>query len=260
MRTEDLGERTRNCAQHGDFTSLGHRIMIGRHPRDLWTSCPHCKSMEATQGHLDNAKALAARETALLGDLLQQACIPKRFAGRSFDDYLAETPEQQRALRTCQAYADGFAGHLERGTGLVLSGKPGTGKSHLATAILKAILPQHVGVYLTMMDLVHLLRAGWGGGKAGEEAKTLHRLTELPLLVIDEIGVQFGSAAEQVHLFEVLDRRYRNMKPTILLTNLDRDGFRQCVGDRVADRLNETVSRIDFSWGSYRLEARKTYA
>ena len=112
------------------------------------------------------------------------------------------------------------------------------------------------------MDLIHLLREGRGGarGAARSEAQVLAQIGELPLLVIDEIGVQFGSAAEQLHLFEVLDRRYRNMKPTILLTNLDRDDLKGFVGDRVADRLSETANVVDFCWGPYRLTARKASA
>lgn len=38
----------------------------------------------------------------------------------------------------------------------------------------------------------------------------------VPLLVIDEIGMQYGTESGQNHLFDVLGRRYRDMMPTIL--------------------------------------------
>lgn len=252
--------RQLGCSEHGGYLSSGQSIKLGSIQREIWSGCPKCKSLESTQAHLASAELSAQAQQARLAVLLQQAAIPKRFLASSFDSYCAETPDQKRVLVTCRRYVDNFERHLARGTGLVLAGKMGTGKSHLAASILQEIMPTHVGAYTTMMDLVHLLREGWGGGASKSEAKVLAEIGRLPLLVIDEIGVQFGSAAEQVHLFEVLDRRYRDMKPTILLTNQDRAGFNVFIGERIADRLTETASWVEFNWLSYRLVARKVLA
>jgi DNA replication protein DnaC len=260
MRNETLGASLVPCSTHGDYQASGTRVHLGRFSRDIWTPCPQCKSLELTQFHLASAEQSAGVQQAKLAAMLQTTAIPKRFLGRSFDNYLATTAEQQRVLRVCRNYADNFERHLERGTGLVLAGTTGTGKGHLASSILQSILPSHVGIYTTMSDLVHLLRAGWGGNKGSSEARVLAELGAVPLLVIDEIGVQHGSAAEQVHLFEVMDRRYRDMQPTILITNEDHEGFKRYVGDRIADRLSETASWVKFEWPSYRLEARKELA
>lgn len=250
------------CAEHGAYLSSGQVIRIARLQREIWSTCPKCQTKAATQAHLASAEQGAATQQARLEVLLQRSAIPKRFIGCSFDNYRVETAEQKKALASCQRFADNFESHLARGTGLVLAGKPGTGKGHLSAAILQAIMPQYVGLHTSLMDLIHLLREGWsaGRGTARSEAQVLAHIGSLPLLVIDEIGVQFGSAAEQLHLFEVLDRRYRDMKPTILLTNLERDGLKSFVGDRISDRLGETASWVDFSWGSYRLTARKESA
>jgi len=254
------GESQEHCQLHGDYLSVGTTLRLGNMTKHLWSHCPQCKSLESTQAHLAIAEQSASKQQEHLATLLQQAAIPKRFLTSRFDSYCAETLDQQRVLATCRRYADNFERHLARGTGLVLAGKMGTGKSHLASSILQELMPQYVGAYTTMMDLVHLLRDGWGGGAAKSEARVLAEIGRLPLLVIDEIGVQFGSAAEQVHLFEVLDRRYRDMKPTILLTNQDRAGFNVFIGERIADRLSETASWVEFNWPSYRVEARKALA
>jgi len=80
------------------------------------------------------------------------------------------------------------------------------------------------------------------------------------LLVLDEIGVQYGTDGEQTILFDVLDRRYRDLKPSILLTNQDKAGFKQYIGERVFDRLTETSKWVAFDWQSYRATARREAA
>jgi DNA replication protein DnaC len=76
-------------------------------------------------------------------------------------------------------------------------------------------------------------------------------------LVIDEIGVQYGTEGEQTILFDVLDIRYRDQMPTILLTNQDMAGARQFLGDRTWDRIRETGRWVSFDWESFRPQARK---
>ena len=90
-----------------------------------------------------------------------------------------------------------------------------------------------------------------------EGVDVLAEFANVPLLVIDEIGMQYGTESEQNHLFDVLDRRYRDMMPTILLTNQNKDGFRQYVGDRIYDRMTECARWVPFAWDSYRPTARR---
>ena len=75
-----------------------------------------------------------------------------------------------------------------------------------------------------------------------------------------EVGVQYGTDGEQNILFEVLDRRYRDMLPTILLANQSKDGLKQFLGERAYDRLTETGRIVAFEWESYRPHARMEVA
>jgi DNA replication protein DnaC len=79
----------------------------------------------------------------------------------------------------------------------------------------------------------------------------------VPLLVLDEIGVQYGTDGEQTIIFDILDRRYRDMRPSVLLTNQDKAGLKTFIGERAYDRLTETCRWVPFDWPSYRLQARK---
>ena len=65
-----------------------------------------------------------------------------------------------------------------------------------------------------------------------------------------------GTDGEQTILFDVLDARYRDMRPTIMLTNQGAEGLRGYLGDRTFDRVRETSKFVAFDWESYRPMAR----
>lgn len=255
--SEPLGDRTETCALHGDYTASGVRYM-GK--REVWTICPDCKDAElATERQAEaqqKANALRQRIEAMLED----AAIPPRFIGRSFENFKATTEGQRAALKVAQDFAENFDANLKRGTGLILSGLPGTGKSHLAAAALQAIMPAHCGLYTTCMGVIRTIRGTWRKDSEKSESQVLHMLGTVPLLVLDEIGVQYGTDGEQTILFDVLDRRYRDMMPTILLTNQDKDGFKAFIGERSFDRLTEISRWVAFDWASYRPTARRDAA
>ena len=71
--------------------------------------------------------------------------------------------------------------------------------------------------------------------------------------MLDEVGSQFGSDTEKLFIFDIIDGRYQNMKPTILISNLDIDGIKDAIGDRCVDRLREGGGMmVAFNWGSQR--------
>lgn len=248
-----LGVEAKTCETHGTFQAKGTRLGT----REIWTGCPGCAAQRAER---ERAERETLRQQALKVELekqLTQTAIPERFIGRTLDSYRAETDGQRKALEICRAYVEGFDRHLKLGTSLVMSGLPGTGKSHLAGAILQAILPRHVGVYVTLMDLIRMVRETWRRDSPTSESELLARLQAVPLLVIDEVGMQYGTDGERAIVFDVLDRRYRSMKPVVLMTNLGKEEFRAAVGERVFDRLTEVAKWMPFDWPSHRAQARR---
>lgn len=253
----ELGERAEVCEQHGPFTSKGERF-FGR--REVWSKCPACVALEIRARDAQAQQEAAQRERERLESFIDRAAIPRRFIGRGFDNFTVQSPDQQRALDAASGYADTFEQRFKAGHGLVFSGMPGTGKSHLAAAILQAVLPRHTGLYVTCMGVIRMVRNTWRRDSQQSEQQVLDTLAGVDLLVIDEIGVQYGTDGEQTVLFEVLDLRYQDQKPTILLTNQDKDGFKGYVGERSFDRLTETSRWVAFDWPSHRAAARKAQA
>lgn len=252
-----LGVQTKACDKHGDYEASGTKWPRGR---EVWTMCPHCRAESDAEDRRRQEERAAELARADLEAKLEQVAIPERFLGKSLDNFNADTEAQKYALTVARDYLENFDAHAKRGEGLIFSGLPGTGKSHVAGAILQGLLPKRVGLYTTCMGIIRSVRGTWRKDSERSESEVLATLNTVPLLVVDEIGVQYGTDGEQTILFDVLDGRYRNMKPSILLTNQDRAGLKQFIGERAYDRLTETARWIPFDWPSYRLQARKEAA
>jgi DNA replication protein DnaC len=187
--------------------------------------------------------------------LLAASNIPARFVTCDFDNYEADTPKQQRVLDACRAYAVEFDQHLAAGRGLIMLGNPGTGKNHLTTAICKAVQAQR----RTMLRVKasEFLDAFWGKD-FGERDNWIRELARVHLLVLDEVGRSSSTANAQNAFFRLIDARYEAVRPTMLLSNLDRQGVVEVLGDAAYDRLTEAgAQRLTFDWESRRAKTSR---
>lgn len=198
---------------------------------------------------------VCARQAAVR-KLMQRAEISPRFEHCTFDGFEAVMPAQVRALEVCRAYADSFADAVASGRCLILRGNPGTGKNHLAVAITKQVLAQgYTALHATAYEIVCRIRETWGRRQPGDQTEqdVTRALGEVDLLVIDEVGRQYGTEGEQIHLFHVIDHRYRLLKPTIVISNKAPEEIRAYLGDAAYDRLREGGGLlVSFDWQSHR--------
>lgn len=252
-----IEKRRDSCEVHGDFASvhMERKDQATGQMVQRWTECPDCardrqSKVEQEEQHRERERRMSERVASLLG----RAAIPSRFAGKSLDDYRAETEPQQRVLAACREYAETFPERLEDGRCLVMLGPPGTGKTHLAAAIACEVIRRHrlSAVYSTVSEAVRRIKDNWTTREMAESA-IIETFAGPSLLVLDEIGMGWGSDTELLYLFEIVNARYQAKKPTIIAGNIERENVRSCLGDRVADRLNEAGCRtLLLNWKSAR--------
>lgn len=177
---------------------------------------------------------------------LDQSKIPARFADRDFASYAPEDEKAKRILSACSDYARDFPSHKAAGRGMILCGNAGTGKTHLACAIAGHVIRDHAAsaVYMTAGRAFRAVKDTYRRDSAVTEEEALSALARPDLLVMDEIGVQYGSAAELNILFDVVNERYERMLPTILISNLALPKLTEFAGERVIDRMKENGGRM----------------
>lgn len=135
-----------------------------------------------------------------------------------------------------------------------ICGLPGTGKTHIAIGIgLHVINHGHSVVFATVQRIMRRFKDSWRKNSEYTETQVMDELTTPDLLIIDEIGVQFGSEFEKNAMFDILNTRYENRRPTIMLSNLTQKEVNAFLGDRIFDRLREDGGKcIPFDWASHR--------
>lgn len=241
------------CETHGDFEQKVFPVL----GKELKSACPECGRItrEKTEAAEQASKAMEIRMA--MERKLGAALIPKRFAGKTLDGYMATTSEQRKALNTCRRYAAEFKQIAEAGRCLLLLGKPGTGKTHLSVAIANEIMAKSsaTAVYRTIGSVLQAIRATYDRTSDQSESQILSSLISPSLLILDEIGVskERPSDFELTTLFAIINGRYEQMRPTVIVSNLEAKALPDAIGDRCIDRLREGgVIVIPFEWESQR--------
>lgn len=183
-------------------------------------------------------------------EALTRANLRGRFRAATFGSFDAESPEQERVLKACQEFVDE---PMNTWRVLLLIGPPGSGKTHLGAAMAHATIAKGRGArVMTAREVVRRLRSTWARGAEESEQEVIDDLSTCSLLVLDELGVGFGTDAELTQLLDVVDTRYRECRPLVAISNLTPELLRAALGDRMSDRLREASQLHRCNWPSHR--------
>ncbi len=132
----------------------------------------------------------------------------------------------------CRSYVADFTPHSDS---LLLLGATGTGKTHLSLAIARGVTERGFGVvYGSMQPLLKRLEADhFGRGEGGTE----EQLTACDLLVLDDLGMEFDSPFNRSCIYNILNARLLEERPTIISTNLSAAALKERYGDQITSRI-----------------------
>ncbi len=175
------------------------------------------------------------------------------FADKTFDNFAIELPyltvQQRASLRAAHDIARSYG---EQPDGwLVLEGTYGCGKTHLAAAVANArLLRGEAVLFVTAPDLLDHLRMTYGPSSDIGYDELFDRLRNVPLLILDDLGVENPSQWAQEKLFQLLNYRYNYRLPTVITTNTDLDLLDPRIRSRLLDE--SIIHRVRITASDYR--------
>jgi DNA replication protein DnaC len=139
-------------------------------------------------------------------------------------------PEVAAALAAAQEFAAGLAGWL------ILCGRFGCGKTHLAASIANVALGQGTMTYFAVVpDLLDHLRATFGPTSDISYDERFEQVREAELLILDDLGTENATPWVREKLYQIINYRWIARRPTVVTTNVP---FSQ-MDPRIVSRLRD---------------------
>jgi len=209
------------------------------------------------------AEACVCRIAQRAERMIARAQIPKRYEHCTLDSYETGFGGAHRTLAAAHLRARKFVESYPLdsvGTGLLLTGSIGVGKTHLAVGILQALVAERgaSGLFYDYRDLLKQVQNSYNRQVNETELEILKPVFEAEVLVLDELGASKPTDWVWDTVAHILNTRYNDRRTTIITTNYAnlpplgsepgnalRNAVREeTLGDRIGERMRSRLQEM----------------
>ncbi|TYR75558.1 ATP-binding protein [Rossellomorea vietnamensis] len=223
-------------------------------------TCFYCQSVAKEDKQISNEVTEWVRNrevNELLNTFKEKSLMNRDLENATLDNYQPQNESQAQALQLTRDYIESFDGT----TGLIYTGRPGLGKSHLVAGMTKEIMQKkHTCIFISLPRLFSELKDTYNKNSSKTELSILNALQKVDLLVLDDLGAEREEDKEattwaRTKIFEIVDSRIG--KSTVYTTNHAGGVLLKMYGERDFSRMIQNCKPVKMDGENYRLQAFK---
>ncbi len=201
-----------------------------------------------------------ARRDARVATLRERSGLSKRMKGYTLGNFrVIVSNTAARARMKVDEYLENWEENRETGRGLYFCGDVGTGKTHLAVAVMNELIARKrvPSLFVTLPELLDNLRGAYNDpGRNLDE--WMDAVKNAELLVLDDLGSENATEWVRERIFVIVNHRYREKLPTVFTSNIGPKDLAAQLGGRTASRIISMCDWISLEGEDYReTEARR---
>src|SRR2546427_1539902 len=221
--------------------------------------CPQCDGTGWKSVSADSERRVTRCDCRLQARgyaLLTSARIPKRYEHCELSNFEFDGPHN--SLNPARMAACKFVEEYPvDDTGLLLIGRIGVGKTHLAVGIIKELIhSKGIGcLFYDYRELLKQIQNSYNSSVQATELEVLRPVFEAEVLVLDELGAVKPTEWVWDTVSLILNTRYNDNRTTIITTNFDdkpagaiggpRGAARdETLGDRIGERMRSRLHEM----------------
>jgi DNA replication protein DnaC len=225
--------------------------------------CPICEGTgwrTISPGPSQKVTRCSCRILARAQSLLAAARIPKRYEHCELSSFTTDFPSAHASLAYAQLAATKFVEEYDprEGTGLLIIGKIGVGKTHLAVGIMKELIQTRAMhcLFYDYRELLKQIQNSYNESVRATELDVLRPVFDTEVLVLDELGAVKPTEWVWDTVSLILNTRYNDNRTTIITTNFPdgpstnalplakRAAQEESLGDRIGDRMRSRLHEM----------------
>lgn len=250
--------------EEGDYYNHENVLMCGKcnTPKmayvtipGMFENRPALRPCKCENERLQREDAERERQAALerINRLRKQGMTSAQYADSTF---ATDDRADERTSNICRRYVDKWDEINAKNIGLMLHGDVGGGKTFLASCIANALIDKGIPVIMTTIPALSMtMNANFGA----ERAFVLDHVRNVPLLILDDVGMTRNTPAALEAAYDIINTRYKARKPLIITTNLTMLAIKdekETNLRRIYDRITEMCCPVKVTG----LERRKNIA
>ena len=238
-------------------------------------NCPRCSGtgwIARTEDGLEMVERCNCDDAVRAQRFAAKSGIPPLYRQSSFDNFVLpkDNPNAQRALAAVMLQARTFAREypIVEKPGLLFVGETGVGKTHLAVAVLNALIQRGFeGVFFDYQSLLDRIRSSYDKTSGTADKEAYRTALDCEILLLDDLGAHRVTDWVEDTVTAIITHRCNHRKPVIVSTNLpppgqtsnsSKDSLQDRIGARAWSRLNEMCRVVRMPLvEDYRLHPRR---